>query len=170
MRTGTLRPTIAGAMLCAAKPQANQLIIDPMCGSGTLLNEGWAQQPQAIYRGGDHDAEVVKWAQAHTRQSNIAVELWDARQLPVPPRSADLLISNLPFGKRYSTKQENQTLYPELLAHWHTILKPEGRMILLTADTAALTKGLAHTGLGWRTITRVKVLGLWAYIYEIWNC
>jgi tRNA G10 N-methylase Trm11 len=169
LRPGTLRPTIAGAMLCAANPQANDLVIDPMCGSGTILREGWARQPQASYRGGDNDTTAVEWAQAQVAQANITIEHWDARHLPITERTADLLISNLPFGKRYSTPKENQLLYQELLTHWHIILKPEGRMILLTADSAALEKGLLLTGLGWRTITRVKVLGLWAYIYEVWN-
>lgn len=164
-RPGALRPTIAAAMVQVAALQADEVCVDPMCGTGTLLREGRAQCDAARFGGGDIDAEAVDMARAGL--GGVALEAWDARRLPLERHSVDCVLTNLPFGRQYGSTEDNRRLYGELLQHWSQKLRPGGRMVLLTADAAALEYHLGTLGFRWYIAARVKVLGVWARIYHV---
>ena len=117
--------------------------------------------------GGDIDEKAVTLAQKRLSQHYLHLQNWDARQLPVEPNSVDCIICNLPFGKRFSSTQENKKLYNQLITNWVTKLKKKGRMVLLTADTKSLEYALNQKQLRWEYRCKVKVLGTWASIYLI---
>ncbi len=100
-----------------------------------------------------------------SKKNEIPVQQWDARDLPLPNETIDGIVTNLPFGKEYSSPEENKTLYRELIRHWTIKLQPQGRMVLLTADTKTLEPILTHFNLPWSIAFRVKVLGQWANAY-----
>jgi tRNA G10 N-methylase Trm11 len=166
-RKGALRPTIAGAMAVLADPKLGSFVVDPMCGTGTVLEEVFLRERRARYAGGDSSEEAVRLARERLAPYGIAIQQWEARRLPLEEREIDCIVSNLPFGKEYSTADENRGLYRALVSHWQGKLKPGGRMILLTADSSALESCLRGSPLSWRGECRVKVLGTWATIYSV---
>jgi hypothetical protein len=166
-RSGALRPTIAAALALLAEPKPGSLVVDPMCGTGTVLEEAFAREKGARYLGGDSAQDAVELARQRLKGYGIAVERWDARRLPLEEGAIDCVVCNLPFGKRYSTPGENPSLYRALVSHWRTKLKVRGRMVLLTGDSRALEGCLAGLGMGWRRECRVKVLGAWATVYVV---
>jgi len=168
-RKGALRPTIAAALALLADPKPGSLVVDPMCGTGTVLEEAFLREKGARYAGGDSAQDAVNLARQRLGGYGIAIERWDARRLPLDEGAIDCIICNLPFGKRYSTPDENPSLYRALVAHWQRKLKPRGRMVLLTADSRALEGCLVGLGLGWRRECRAKVLGAWATVYVVEN-
>lgn len=168
-RKGALRPTIAAALALLADPKPGSFVVDPMCGTGTILEEAFAREERARYAGGDSAQEAVDLARQRLAACGIPVRVWDARRLPLGEAEIDCIVCNLPFGKRYSTPGQNPSLYRALVSNWHRKLKPQGRMILLTADSRALEACLVGLGLGWRRECRVKVLGAWATVYVVEN-
>jgi tRNA (guanine6-N2)-methyltransferase len=168
-RTGALRPTIAAALALLADPGPGSFVVDPMCGTGTILEEAFAREERARYAGGDSAQEAVDLARQRLAAHGIAIERWDARRLPLEEGGIDCIVCNLPFGKRYSTPGENPSLYRALVSNWQRKLKPRGRMVLLTADSRALEDCLLGLGLSWRKECRVKVLGAWATVYAVEN-
>jgi SAM-dependent methyltransferase len=168
-RRGALRPTIAGAMAVLADPKAGSLVVDPMCGTGTVLEEAFRRQREARYAGGDSSDDAVRLARERLAAYGIPIQRWDARRLPLDEDEVDCIVCNLPFGKGYSTPEENPALYRALVSHWRGKLKPAGRMILLTADSSAMEACLRGLGLSWREECRAKVLGTWATIYSVEN-
>jgi len=168
-RKGALRPTIAGAMAVLADPKAGSLVVDPMCGTGTVLEEAFRRQREARYAGGDSSEEAVHLARERLAAYGIAIQRWDARKLPLDEHEVDCIVCNLPFGKGYSTPEENPALYRALVSHWRGKLKPGGRMVLLTADSSAMEACLRGSGLSWREECRAKVLGTWATVYSVEN-
>ena len=166
-RTGALRPTIAAALVYLADPGEGELIVDPMCGSGTILREGLAFNTKATYAGGDTDCEAVAVASEALAGKGVEVREWDAADLPLESGTVDCFVCNLPFGKQYSSPERNRSLYPALLSNWAEKLKPGGRMVLLTADTGAIEGALNGLGLTWRSEHRAKVLGTWTGIYTV---
>jgi tRNA G10 N-methylase Trm11 len=156
-------------MAVLANPQAGSLNVDPMCGTGTILEEVFLRQRRARCAGGDSSEDAVRLARERLATYDIPIQRWDARSLPLEDREVDCIICNLPFGKRYSTPHQNPTLYRALLSHWRAKLRPAGRMILLTADSSTLESCLRALSLPWRRECRAKVLGAWAAIYSVKN-
>ncbi len=89
-REGALRPSVAAAMVHLAGPPG--LLLDPCCGSGTIVMEardiGW----RAF--GSDLDPSIA-------RRNGVSVVQADARRLPFGDSSYDAVVSNLPFGGKF---------------------------------------------------------------------
>lgn len=169
-RPGSLPPTIAAAMAFLSKPRTEEVILDPMCGSGTLLAETYAYAPQSRFIGFDIDPDAIAAARqnlAHIPQ--IHLETRDGTATGLHTNSITLFISNLPFGKQYGDPQHNVLLYKQLFAEMIRIGVPRvWRAIVLTADVEAIN--LALSGLSSLAIAKkisIRVRGEEATIFVI---
>jgi 23S rRNA G2445 N2-methylase RlmL len=139
-----LKPTVAAAMVLLSEPQDGDVFLDPMCGSGTILIERALAGRYRLLIGGDADPEAIHATRENIgpRYKPIEIHRWDARSLPLEDDSVSTIVTNLPFGKQIGTPVENRTLYPALLAEWVRVLRPGGRMVLLTSEQALLRRSL----------------------------
>jgi len=143
-RPAALKPTIAYAMVALSGPRDDDVFLDPMCGSGTILIERAQTCRYRLLLGGDIDPEAVQTTRENVgpRFKPIKIRQWDATSLPLEDRSISALVTNMPFGKQIGSREENRTRYPELLAEWSRILKANGSMVLLTSERALLRQAL----------------------------
>jgi SAM-dependent methyltransferase len=161
-RPGSLPPTIAAAMAFLANPRHDDTVLDPACGSGTLLAELHAYAPRAQLRGIDSDRLAIAAARrnlAHIPQLQLAAG--DARATGLPDGSISLVLANLPFGKQFGSPAENRRLYQDILRELLRLGHPESwRAVLLTSDLAALKAAVAAAP-GARIVgeTAVKIRG-----------
>jgi ubiquinone/menaquinone biosynthesis C-methylase UbiE/uncharacterized membrane protein YgcG len=139
-----LKPTVAAAMVLLSEPREDDVLLDPMCGSGTILIERALAGRYRSLLGGDIDAGAVQAARENVgpRYKPIGIEQWDARALPLGDASVTTIVCNLPFGKQIGTPAAVRHLYPTLLADWTRILAPGGRMVLLTSERGLLKQSL----------------------------
>ncbi|MGH8776651.1 MAG: TfoX/Sxy family protein [Jiangellaceae bacterium] len=107
-RAGALRPTVAAAMIGLAGELSGTLL-DPCCGSGTILAEATAAGWSAAGR--DIDPEAVETSRLNA--AIAAVDVGDARQLDLRDGSVSVCVSNLPFGRQYDV-QGDMDLRPHL--------------------------------------------------------
>jgi SAM-dependent methyltransferase len=146
-REGSLPPTIAAAMAFLANPRDADTVLDPVCGSGTLLAELHAYAPGAQLTGIDLDRQAIAAARrnlAHLPQVQLSVG--DARSSGLPDGGMTLFLANLPFGKQFGSRPENRQLYPDILRELVRLGRPEGwRAILLTSDLEALQAAVTAT-------------------------
>jgi tRNA (guanine6-N2)-methyltransferase len=128
-RAGALKPSVAAAMLRLAELKPGQRLLDPCCGSGTILIE--AALSGAITQGGDLDVEAVEAARANAQAAgvNISIKQWDARKLPLEAASVDYVMTNLPWGRQIVA---DEGLYQDMCREIERVLKPNGRALLLT--------------------------------------
>src|SRR6185437_3843110 len=83
----SLRPTVAAAMVRLAEVRPRHVVLDPMCGAGTILAEVFAviHGPEARHLrvlGGDREAKAVGAAANNLRRLGQAhLFRWDARRL-----------------------------------------------------------------------------------------
>ena len=89
-RPASLRPTVAAAMERLAGASAGQIVLDPMCGGGTILAEQLAlahrrRAGEIGVLGGDRDADAIRAAAGNLRRAGPGWRLvrWDARRLPL---------------------------------------------------------------------------------------
>jgi Predicted N6-adenine-specific DNA methylase len=162
-REGSLPVTIAAAMAFAGYPQQEEIIIDPTCGSGTLLAETYAYQPHIkSVTGFDIDPEAIAAAEAnlkHVEQAQLVNTDFTVSNLP--ENSSHLFLANLPFGKQYGDTDANPDLYANILAEIQRIgINGKWRAILLTSDTEALKSALQKfPELEKQTVFSVKTRG-----------
>ena len=125
-RSGALRPTVAAAMVeLAGSPDG--VLLDPCCGSGTILVEALAAGWHA--EGTDIDAEAV--AAAEQNAAGAAVQLGDARELLVADDSVRACVSNLPFGRQFSVPGAWQDWSAAVLAEMSRVTRSGGSVVLL---------------------------------------
>jgi len=131
-RPGSLKPTVAAALLELLDLHAGETLLDPCCGAGTILVE--AARRGALVQGGDVDAGAVAATLANAGHAGVALaaEEWDARRLPLPDRSVETIASNLPWDRQVSIEGDEATFYAQLCAEMERVLAPGGRVALLT--------------------------------------
>jgi 23S rRNA G2445 N2-methylase RlmL len=157
-RHGALRPLIAAAMvhLAGAKPGR---LLDPYCGTGTILSEALAFGWEAT--GSDIDPEAVAIARANVPEASI--QQADALDLSHPSGSFDAVVSNLPFGKQFRVDTDPKHWVSRALREAARVTRPGGQVVLLIPppmpkDPVGLTLTVSHL---------VRVLGtpakIWVY-------
>lgn len=166
----SLKPTVARAMVTLSRPEDDDIFLDPMCGAGTILFERALAGRFAKLEGGDIDHMAVQAAQENfgSRHRPWEIREWDARDLPFADGEISAIASNLPFGKQIGSHESNQSLYPKLLAEWIRVLKPGGRMVLLTSEKALMRATLKrYPQLVWEQTVPVTVRGMSAEIFVL---
>ena len=160
-REGSLPPPVAAAMAFQGKPRERDVILDPVCGSGTLLAEAGAYAPEAELYGVDTDRRAVKTARRNLAHlANTSVEPGDARELDLPDGAVTLTLANLPFGKQFGDADGTPGLYRAVMSEIARTAAPSGwRGVVLAGDGETLTEAADAAGL---TVSRqftVRVRG-----------
>lgn len=117
--------------------QAGSLVLDPMCGLGTILLEAAKEWPEAYYWGADISDSQLEGADGNIRTAGLVdkIELLKAsvKALPLPSESFDSVISDIPFGKKFKTTSDAQLL-PDLLHEMERVLRVGGTLVLLLSQ------------------------------------
>jgi tRNA G10 N-methylase Trm11 len=145
--SGMLPPKIAQAMINLSGAKPNDIILDPFCGSGTILTEAMLMGYQNLI-GSDISKKAVRdteknieWIEENYKLKIINYKLFnkDAIELSkfIKRNSVGAIITEPYLGPqrgRFNIKQTIQNLeklYTESLAEFRKILKPDGKMVMV---------------------------------------
>jgi predicted RNA methylase len=166
-RRGSLPPPIAAAMAFAGMPKPEDVVFDPVCGSGTLLAECYSYSPNSIYIGADKDPEAVAIARANLNGlQNVELQNLDSRKTAWSRTDISLVLANLPFGMQFGEKQSNPQLYRDLLQEQLRLrdTTKTWRAIILTSDIESLQAALNELPmLTSESLFKVKIRGELAF-------
>src|SRR6266478_3062129 len=156
----SLRPTVAAAMGWLAHPAQEDIVLDPLCGAGTVLIERALLTPLQQALGGDIRGRAVEVARRNARSAGIEASwrVWDARSLPLEAASVTRIITNLPFGKQVGTREVNADLYGKLIREFGRVLSADGVLVTLTSDDRLWDSLLRKCD--WRVIKKVVLVVL----------
>jgi putative N6-adenine-specific DNA methylase/tRNA (guanine6-N2)-methyltransferase len=127
-------------------------LLDPFCGSGTILAEAGWLLPAAELWGLDRQARAAEGSRANLAAAGLAdrahVDQGDARELAAlfPPDHFDAIVTNPPFGARLGRRIRFADFYADLLTAAATVLRPGGGLALLARERGALHRALRRTG------------------------
>jgi predicted RNA methylase len=138
-------PVVAEVVVRLAKIRPGHRVLDPFCGSGTLLLAARRQATDIEILGSDHNATSVEVARRNLAGVPSQLSTAAAEEIQQSDRSIDRVVANLPFGKRVGSHQDNLRLYPEALAEIARVLTDDGRSVLLTEDKRLLRDAVAKT-------------------------
>ncbi|PQJ34527.1 SAM-dependent methyltransferase [Salinibacter sp. 10B] len=153
-----LKPNVAYALLRlshlddgASEAGPPDRVLDPFCGSGTILWEAGALWPDALLVGNDWNEETM----AGARENAEAQEMTDRVTLhnrdvwylaeTMGDRQADLIVTNPPFGVRLASSMDFRPFYRRVLQQFHEVLRPGGRVVMLVLRQAPFNKALRDT-------------------------
>jgi 23S rRNA G2445 N2-methylase RlmL len=140
-RPGALRPTVAAAMLLLAdRKVASQVVLDPCCGSGTILAEATALGWEPV--GADIDVEAIGVAR-HNLGKTARLLLADVRHLPLADESVTATVSNLPFGKQYPLQDDPRSWFAATLDELVRVTRPSSAVVVLVPRTPTFERVLA---------------------------
>ena len=169
-RHGSLPPTIAAAMAFASHARDEDVVVDPTCGSGSVLAEVHAYAPNARLMGFDIDPSAIKAAAINLKAiTGLELKSIDARKAKVDPVST-LMISNLPFGKQFGDRATNLSLYGDLIRQglqWRDTSKA-WRGVFLTSDTQNFESAVkTFKDLKCEVLFKVKIRGELATAFRV---
>jgi len=157
-----LKPTLAASLVKLAKVEPGEVVLDPMCGGGSIPLEGALLNTGAFFLGGEINAEGAKRSRTNmTGVTTVHSELKYPPLMDCFQGSAvhpcfkdgciDVIVTDLPFGRRSGSKADNRVLYPRTMTAMARLVRPEtGRAILLTQDKASMFKTFNQINKYWK--------------------
>lgn len=166
----SIHPVAAASIvrLCIPYMKEGADVLDPFCGSATLLIERTLARPAGTLVGVDISPFAIRAAVANRKASGVKLALIQGDILGFGASAYDEVISNMPFGHRVSDHAGNVRLYAAFFGKLCTLLKPGGYAFLFTQEKKLLrdTVGSARE-LVIRGEQMFESGGLWPTLYII---
>jgi len=143
---GALHPPVAAAM-AAISGVRRGVLLDPYCGSGTILIEAGLRAPLLRLVGLDLDPAALSAAAGNAGRAAVDVALLrcDSARPPVAAGSASVILANPPWGNQVRTggQLSGQRSWARLL----DTLRPDGTLVVVD-DRPQTSTYLSRCGLG----------------------
>lgn len=139
----SLKPSTAFSLLQLAEVQPGHLILDPMCGCGTIPLEAAENfSGQVMCLAGDTAQKAVAAAKRNSQDLKEACDVlhWDATHVPLRTGCVDRVICDMPFGVRCGSTRVRQWLCPKVLKEMIRVLAPETGIAVLMVQGKFMRK------------------------------
>jgi 23S rRNA G2445 N2-methylase RlmL len=166
----SIHPVTAASIVRLCMPYMNEGadVLDPFCGSATMLIERAKVKPAGSLVGVDISPYAIRAALANRKASSVKLALIEGDILGFGASAFDEIISNMPFGHRVSDHAGNVKLYAAFANKLLTLLKPEGYAFLFTQEKKLLHDAVcARSGLVFRGEEMFESGGLWPTLFII---
>lgn len=166
----SLNPAIAYAMNVLAGLDDKDRILDPCCGSGTILIERQLLK-SALCIGVDIDPRALDCAKENATEAKVDIEFkhGDIKDKKFPDNYFTKIISNLPYGIHSGSRDKNKELYRFLADHSINWLKVGGKAVFITNAKSLLKNSFAFNP-NWELISEIPIhisgLDLEIFVYQ----
>ena len=169
-----LKPNVAYALLRLAHLDAPGVVLDPFCGSGTILWEAGALWPEAELLGNDWNEETLAGARENAeaqaltdRVSFYDSDVWDLAEAVGADRAA-LIVTNPPFGVRLASSMDFRPFYRRVLQQFQEVLSADGRVVMLVLRQGPFNEALREVGaFDVRHVRVVEIGGLYPRVFVL---
>lgn len=145
-----MQAKLARCMTNLARPIAGELVLDPLCGTGSILVEAALIGCRVL--GSDVKRRMAKGAfrnMVHFHIDPEGILVTDARSLPI--KHVDCVVTDPPYGRSATTlKRSTRQIVEEVLKSAHNIIRRGRRVCMATPRTLnighmAKTLGYEHS-------------------------
>lgn len=169
-----LKANVAYALLRLAHLDSPSVVLDPFCGSGTIVLEAAALWPDATLYGNDWNEEAVAGARLNVDRaglaSRISIREADAWHLAdaFDDVTVDLIVTNPPFGVRIGSGMNFFPFYVGVLNQMADVLRPGGRVVMLVLKRGPFNRALDEVGrFDIRHVRVIETGGLYPRIFVL---
>lgn len=157
---GAVNACLAASIVRLLESSPGHRFVNLMCGSATLLIERVLSSQAGSAVGVDLSSAMVDDARANVAAAGVgdrcALLLGDVTHLPLGTAFADEACVVLPYGFWIGSHITNEELYPVLLDEAARVLRPSGRLVVLTQEIDLMTRALDASP-AWRTLGERRV-------------
>ncbi len=147
--SASINPVTAASVMQVCKQYFNKEsdVLDPFCGSATMLIErSLAMQCKSLV-GVDKSTVAIRAALSNRKASGLDISLIKKDILEFDSMQFDEIISNMPFGNRVSGHEENKLLYRQFIKKLDSLLSKNGTAMLYTQEKKLLRENIQkHSG------------------------
>ncbi|MCB0034610.1 MAG: methyltransferase domain-containing protein [Anaerolineales bacterium] len=156
---GALSGPLAAAVNLLTDPQPNDHYLNIMCGSSSILVERLGGADAAVAVGVDLNPEALQASQQNLAAAGVsaALVLADGMQLPFRAASFDALTADLPWGQLVGSHEQNEWLYPAVLAEAARVTRPYGRFVIITHEVQLMQETLDSFKNLWKVENELKL-------------
>ena len=170
--SASIHPATAACLVRYAKKfetRERPRVLDPFCGCGSLLFAREKLGPCRVLMGVDKSGTAVESARVNARAGKSKAAFVTKDILRFEGREGfDLILSNLPFGNRVGSHEDNTRLYDRFVRRLPDLLAPGGTAVLYTMEYKLLKTCLDRTGgLVLRERKRTEAGGLLPWIFVV---
>ena len=147
--SASINPVTAASVMqiCKKYFREDANVLDPFCGSGTMLIERSLTMPSRSLVGVDKSPVAIRAAISNRKASGIDISLIKKDVLEFNSIQFDEIISNMPFGNRVSGHEENKLLYRQFVNKLDSLLSGDGTAMLYTQEKKLLRENIQkHSG------------------------
>lgn len=168
---GSINPVVAACLARMVFTRPGALVLDPTCGSGTLLIERAQLDRESEIWGMDISDFAVKAARENVRAARLTRQIEIVQGDSANPRRwepCDEVIANLPFGMRSRHEEQDLLdLYRNLIANIAENLRDDGRALIYSIHQGLVERCLRPQAKLLRVESHRRVFsgGLWVHIW-----
>lgn len=147
MLPASIAPSTAAAVLRLASDELHSRarVLDPFCGTGTMLIERSKLSPCGALTGVDITPKAIDKAKVNAAAADVDIELICKDCIKFRASEPyDEVIANMPFGLRVGSHEINDRLYAQFLKKLPEWLKPGGIALLYTMEYTLLKRLIAE--------------------------
>lgn len=163
-----LKATIANAMLYLVGSMDKKVLVDPMCGGGTIPIEAALMHEDGLFIGTDINRRHIAGAEANAVAAGVwervVFRVWDARRIHGLGYDVDYMVLNPPYGIRYGDPYSIKGLYRRFLESAYQCLVDGGRIALITPEYRLIHRYAGEIGYRIMHERTVKHGGLYPHI------
>ncbi|MDD1718923.1 MAG: methyltransferase domain-containing protein [Methanoregulaceae archaeon] len=139
---GVMMPRMARALVNISCVNEGEVLIDPFSGTGGILIEAALVGADPV--GIDMDPVMLRGSRANA--PGVSLVRADATRMPVKDRSADAVVTDLPYGQSVMIRARSMDqLYSGSIEEIARILKPGRKAVVVThRDISATAGGILH--------------------------
>lgn len=141
---GAMNGPLAACLAKLSEPRDDDIVVDPVCGSGTLLIErlGLSRCRAAI--GVDRSPDALAAARKNDPRRSLKLLRGDACALPLPDGFATTVLANLPWDQHQRVRGDLRSFYARAVREAVRVSRPGARFVLLTQAHEPLRHAIAE--------------------------
>ncbi len=164
--TGQLQTTVAAAMAHVLNAPAGSHLIDPFCGSGTLLIESALMYPACTFEAWDVNAEALDITRQSAEQAGVQLSVKAMDSMGEQPEANGYyLLSNPPWDEKHQISDGNLKRFVSALGNWlqksavSVLLLPEELVLQLEGQLGRPCERIATTRVRGKLAEVVRFVG-----------